>query len=106
VERLLLPDDGVVFVTDEFSGRRFVIKVGGIECLKPRGRATAGGTVSAPEDLGGPVIWLFQCENAVSMQFWIEHIKTVINMQKCVLSLGCFSNGTDGFYPTERKTPV
>ncbi|KXN88189.1 hypothetical protein AN958_07648, partial [Leucoagaricus sp. SymC.cos] len=77
LERLVINEDSVVFVSDdEVGGRRHVIKVGGIE----------GGAFKKELNVeeSGRTMWFLQIEDQAESQQWITGIKNSILNQRAI----------------------
>jgi hypothetical protein len=77
LERLIINEDSVVFVSDdEVGGRRHVIKVGGI------GAGAFKKELNVEES--GRTMWFLQIEDQTASQQWITGIKNSILNQRSV----------------------
>lgn len=77
LERLEINEDSVVFIAneDEVSGRRHVVKVGGIDVGVRRKELN--------QEEGGRTMWFLQICDQSEAQQWIARIKQSIFGQRC-----------------------
>ena len=79
LERLEINEDSVVFVNEnneEISGRRNVLRVGGVDCGAMKKDLNV--------EEGGRTMWLLQVTDQQELQRWISAIKTAVLSQRCV----------------------
>ena len=79
LERLEINEDSVVFVNEnneEISGRRNVLRVGGVDCGAMKKDLNV--------EEGGRTMWLLQVSDQQELQRWISAIKNAVLSQRCV----------------------
>ena len=82
LERLEINEDSVVFVNEnneEISGRRNVLRVGGVDCGAMKKDLNV--------EEGGRTMWLLQVSDQQELQRWISAIKNAVLGQRCDLVL-------------------
>lgn len=78
LERLEINEDSVVFVNEnneEISGRRNVLRVGGVDCGAMKKDLNV--------EEGGRTMWLLQVSDQQELQRWISAIKNSVLSQRC-----------------------
>lgn len=78
LERLEINEDSVVFVNEnneEISGRRSVLRVGGVDCGAMKKDLNV--------EEGGRTVWVLQVSDQQELQRWISAIKNSVLSQRC-----------------------